>query len=901
MLPTDWALLIGVETYLDRNNLPPAAHAEADVAAIRESLKTIGFSDNHVITLIGEDATKTSVEHHVRQLVEDRLSPSATFFLFFAGHSLASESTTHLLCRDTRKDDPGRTAIDLGGLIASLQSSACVRHRLFLGCPVADLNIESGSGIDDASVLVFAASRPPHEALASDKLKRGVWAYHLALALGGDVPEILTPAGVLTADALDDYLRAQVPLTLRDTFSARKLQAPWSAGIDDPDLVIADLGPAIARRKTTRTPPPNAFKDLIFVSHQRAPIKLLSGFVKGRHSVSKIPRDKARSVVADLARDELKSDIDSLQELIRKEMGYRRKEIEVCPVEDGYASIRTPDFQYTISVGPGDDSSEARFTRELSDIRHPDVLGDPRFGRVFDGRFDAIRLTLDRTIDVEDLIDRVEAEGLRPDYKTDASEFTLPIGTDATVRVTADRMELSYLRKQGLAPSSKGSPAPSRSCRSSSAIAPCPHPPRPATDPSIWRTAHRNALLGENDRTDRSWGTILLIGRLVIEAENQPGVPRKVRPHDPDPPSHSVFSPTATAPSEPNDPGIVPGRSFGVGISRTSERAERTQRPGRQGIMARRPSKPNRLRSPGAERTQSRPTPCLDPEPKRTQFGPRAQSADRTQRLSRNLPSKANQTQSASQMRERNEPNHPREPMIPSEPIGPKSLKEINLNQGFRKRKVVCRLGDKVLGGQVLPTVGALVLAVKGDRPVETEALEGFEDVRPGNQTVLQRHKLTLPGRFRRTRGPNPTEVLDRQHLDAWTKEFQILTSSPISSLDGGVTGIEVSRDVFWVSVADQCQDRQGLAVHITRPAMVMEAQGKVGRLGQAFERIEFGPCPIDRGGEPPLRGVPVTELRPTDAQSRGSLKDSPGMGIGRPGDRGGDHRHGQALAAGSP
>ena len=453
MLPTDWALLIGVETYLDRDNLPPAPHAEADIAAIRESLKTIGFGDDRLITLIGEDATKTSVEHHIRQLVEDRLGPADTFSLVFAGHSLASGPTTHLLCRDTRKDDPGRTAIELGALVNALQTSLCVRHRLFLGCPVADLAVESDpSTDDDASFLVFAACRPPQEALASDKLKRGVWAYHLARALSGDAPEILTPAGILTADALDEYLRTQVPLTLRDTFSARKGQAPWSAGIDGPGLVIADLGPAIARRKTARAPAPIAFKDLIFVSHQRAPIKHLSGFVKGRHSVAKIPRDKARSVVADLARDELKSDIDGLQETIRKEMGYRRKEIEVCPVEDGYASIRTPDFQYTISVGLGDDPSEALFTRELSDIRHPDVLGDPRFGRVFDGRFDAIRLTLDRKIDVEDLIDRVEADGLRPDYKTDASEFTLPIGTDATIRVTADRMELTFLRKQGLAP-----------------------------------------------------------------------------------------------------------------------------------------------------------------------------------------------------------------------------------------------------------------------------------------------------------------------------------------------------------------------------------------------------------------------------------------------------------------
>jgi hypothetical protein len=159
---------------------------------------------------------------------------------------------------------------------------------------------------------------------------------------------------------------------------------------------------------------------------------------------------RAEEWVAKIVQGDIERELAEIHESIRANMVYIRKQLEVFPAEGGFGSIRTPDFQYTISVGLHDDFTQALFTSELSDVRHPDVLSDDGFTEIFDGSFEAIRLSFEKSINVEDLIDKAEAKRLPVDYPPDCSSCRFEAADGGTVRVTEEHLTLSYARAKSL-------------------------------------------------------------------------------------------------------------------------------------------------------------------------------------------------------------------------------------------------------------------------------------------------------------------------------------------------------------------------------------------------------------------------------------------------------------------
>ncbi|SIO56111.1 Uncharacterized protein, contains caspase domain [Singulisphaera sp. GP187] len=450
--PQNHALLIGVETYCDNELLPDVAYAEADIAAMRKALVRLGYKEENVTLLVGEDATKIAIEEHVRGLVETRLQADDTLLFFFVGHGLAVKRANYLACWDTRYQDLRGTGIDLAALIREFRRSPGTHIQAYLDCTRGEFaNAPSMSAPSLEKALetaehwaCFTASEFDQTSHASGRLKHGIWAHHLVQALSGAAPEILVDNRFLTAGHLQDYLTNKIPLTIRDTLKTRQIQTPWYAGSHGRDFLIADLSPVVKRKGAATPAKTNPAKEFVLRSEDRVTVRSLSGFKSGVHRIPKVLDRRAEDWGYDVAHADLENDLAETHKSIRANMNYTRKQIEVFPPKGGFGSIRTPDFQYTISVALDGDPIEAVFTREVSDIRHPDILLDEGFTAIFDATFKSIRLSFEERIKVEDLIDKAEAQQLPIDYPHDCSSCSFKVPDRGQIHVNEDHLSLTY-------------------------------------------------------------------------------------------------------------------------------------------------------------------------------------------------------------------------------------------------------------------------------------------------------------------------------------------------------------------------------------------------------------------------------------------------------------------------
>lgn len=462
------ALLIGIEDYPD-SPLQGARYARADVEAMREALVGLGFPAEGVTVLLDERATKTTIEHHLDRRLRD-LKADDSFLLFFAGHGYSIGGESYIAGRDTQHADLSQTGINLGDVVRRLKKSKFLRIQIYLACCHEEIAIDGakrpsvgGSSLADLDrdskglghVACFSACGPGESSYASDRLKRGIWAYHLAEALSGEVPAILSADGRLVAGALQSHLARSVETTLREEFTDRRKQTPRMSASPSLDFEVADLSAVLQGKSKVPAVQPNKIKDFSFSNHQYVSIKKLHGYQKFHKVPTRYGHD-TRSLVVNLAQGDMTQDLARIHSLIQDNMDYSRKELRVTnPEGTDSGSIWTPDFQYSVRAEQlEDEPSEALISGSLSDVREEAVLNSRGFRAIFDALFDTISLTFARPIDIIALIDRIEARkgtGVRVKYPPDFAHCEIRVeGCAEFIHVENNRFELKLANKQPL-------------------------------------------------------------------------------------------------------------------------------------------------------------------------------------------------------------------------------------------------------------------------------------------------------------------------------------------------------------------------------------------------------------------------------------------------------------------
>ena len=180
---------------------------------------------------------------------------------------------------------------------------------------------------------------------------------------------------------------------------------------------------------------------------QREPVQRMAGFKK-THRVPEEVNTHTQSFVARLAAQQVKDDLDKIFEQLRIAFRFKRTEIQSSD-EDGSGTITTPYFRYgsTVFLNP-DDASEAIWHRNVSDITSPNELLTDRFASVFGTSFNCVEFTPPSAIDLEALIDRIEAIAderisLQYDRLVTACEISLA-GSNVKLRVTAESFQIVH-------------------------------------------------------------------------------------------------------------------------------------------------------------------------------------------------------------------------------------------------------------------------------------------------------------------------------------------------------------------------------------------------------------------------------------------------------------------------
>ena len=416
------AIIIAIEHYRD-DGIKNVMFALDDAKAMSASLAAVGFKEQLILT--DDHATKSTIQERIKDLVSG-LSEEDSVYVFFAGHGVSIAGSNYLLCYDTDHRNVQNTAVPLQWLLDKCKSPDCDRVVVFLDACQSDLPIDesmraSVSGLSDKEIEVFlkegkhsicfCASSGMQASHSSRNLKHGIWTYYLLKALDGDIPdEFLREGHYLTSNTLQNYLAREVPVVVRQTHAGVN-QNPKAFGSVEHEFLIADVSGPILARKPIVGVDAAVLKKTVMSSVDAENVTGLAGFDKKKgHTIPRSANSSAKSWITKLTSSDLENDIEKIEKLSKAQFGYIRKEMKVA-AEDGFGTVLTPGFEYSVNVSLNDDDpSEVIWTRELSNLK-PDIWENQadELDSVFNGVFDTLDFEFSGGIDVEEAIDHIES------------------------------------------------------------------------------------------------------------------------------------------------------------------------------------------------------------------------------------------------------------------------------------------------------------------------------------------------------------------------------------------------------------------------------------------------------------------------------------------------------------
>lgn len=425
------ALLIAVETFFEIG--PPVAYAAADAAELHRALPAAGYHPDRCILVAGTRTTKAAIESVLTRLPKF-VGKADSLLVLIVTRGFAHKSRSYLACADTITPDPTGTALPMAELVAALHRTKCKEIALLLDVDPLTLPGEVvPSGLDEGELkklleespacVGLLAAEPGERSFESAQLRHGIWRHHLIEAFAGKVRAGVGKDGTLTAAGLQAILEDAVPRTLRRSYETPQEQHPLLIGEANAAAVVADLGPLLGPGSELLDPA--RMKRVAFRSESRSRVKDLAGFRK-THTLPDRANEWARKYVNRIAAADIKADLDDTFEMIREQFGYKRRDLDVSAERDGLGFIRTPDFEYTVSVAVNpDDPTEVIWQREVGRLRDPAFVRSEGFAAVFGARFDKLVFEFAVPVNVAEFVDRIE------DHPPEGVKVHISSGSDA--------------------------------------------------------------------------------------------------------------------------------------------------------------------------------------------------------------------------------------------------------------------------------------------------------------------------------------------------------------------------------------------------------------------------------------------------------------------------------------
>jgi hypothetical protein len=439
-----YAVLIAVE---ESDDLPPAPFAADEIRALATHLEAVGVARAHQTLLAGPTATRSAAESRLRRLGTS-LQPGNTVWFAFAGPAFHEDGRGFLACADTLADDRPATALAVADVLHLLGSTGTTVRFLLDAPGVSDDELADLFPADGAGVAMTAAEegQPSHAAGG-----RRLWLQLVGDALAGQAAGAID-GDKLFAGSLHEWAKKELPRAVRKVISAPKKQTPGRFGPSD--VVLATV--SAAARKPAKKLDLKQLRRIVFRGETRDRVKNLAGFQK-TFKVPEAATPSAQKWTYRMAADNLRAEVEETYNALREHLGFKRKDLESTVGSDGLGFIRTPSFDFTVSVSlDPDDPAGVVWRREVGQVSDPDVLRAEGFRRVFGNALDTLQFDFEKAIDVEELVDRIEDDqppGVKVRVASDASSCDVTVQGFAG-RIHVERASLRVEGRPGLSPDS---------------------------------------------------------------------------------------------------------------------------------------------------------------------------------------------------------------------------------------------------------------------------------------------------------------------------------------------------------------------------------------------------------------------------------------------------------------
>ena len=429
---------------------------ENGIHRFAKCLITLGFPADNVVVLTGEQATKTRVESTFRKLKKLHTNPSELWVVWsgptFLADSAVFSGGTHLACCDTAPDDAEETSLALAWLSGEVREFAALRTLCFFE-PRRDEalpGVQAASGIYEAKELdlfvengkvwVWAAAAANELAVMNDAQECGAWLGAAAQVLEALPRESSQKGDLPTIAEFGEAVRDAFETALRETQATVETQSPQLWGANCESVPLLGWQPPIPENAAELEFFSKKGQSIRVVGQNRIDVERLPGFLKG-HWIPDRVTPTATQFLESLVSGPLDAELAGLHQTLRETFGLTRKTMKLT-AEPGCGALVTPLFDFEVSVQlDAQQPHQAVFTRELRRIADPEAMFSEQAERLFPAWFDELEVATAAPIDLEQVIDSIEAlpaGPLRCEYTEPVMQCVVKaVGLSAEFRLTA--------------------------------------------------------------------------------------------------------------------------------------------------------------------------------------------------------------------------------------------------------------------------------------------------------------------------------------------------------------------------------------------------------------------------------------------------------------------------------
>lgn len=242
MAGSTYAALIAVEQY-EQSSIPGVQFAVADAEAMREMLiQQMQVPPQNIKLWTNQHVTRSTFEHDLKWEL-DTLGPEDQFIFFYAGHGFYADGKNHLSVWETRAVNVGATTVCLDEVLLSpLKNGKCRKSLVFIDACASTFVVPGARNVlqdmhkDEFEAFVqsteycgvFFSCSPAQNSYSSEKVKQGIWTYHLLQAFSGEDEAVFERDRRITGHSLQNYLALRVPEFIAKKTEIKDHQRPYA-------------------------------------------------------------------------------------------------------------------------------------------------------------------------------------------------------------------------------------------------------------------------------------------------------------------------------------------------------------------------------------------------------------------------------------------------------------------------------------------------------------------------------------------------------------------------------------------------------------------------------------------------------------------------------------------------